>query len=133
MSRVAWSWYGAWTAVDYYTTVRLYGIYHEANPLVNALMAHGLTIDVALAVVGLAVTAVLALMYMSNIRVLKAAAVGAMWVRATPAVNNLTLIATGRSLIDYIIITLDIPPTWAVAIVTLIPVTIVTIAVARGL
>jgi len=129
MSRVAWAWYGAWTAVDYYTTVRLYGIYHEANPLVNALMAHGLTIDAALAVLGLAVTGLLAAMYASNVRVLRAAAVGAMWVRATPAANNLVLVATGRSLIDYLII-LNIPPAWAVAIVTLIP---VAMALARGL
>jgi len=130
MTRMAWAWYGAWTAVDYYTTVRLYGIYHEANPLVTWLMTWGLSIDTTLAVLVLAVTALLAAMYASNVRVLRAAAVGAMWVRATSAVSNLVLVATGRSLIDYIIITLNIPPAWAVAIVTLIP---VAIAVARGL
>jgi len=132
MSRLAWAWYGAWTLADYYTTVRLYGIYHEANPLVTWLMTWGLSIDTALAVLGLAVTGLLAAMYASNVRVLRVAAVGAMWVRATPAVNNLVLVVTGRSLIDYIIITLNIPPAWAVVIVTLIPVAIV-MALARGL
>jgi len=76
MSRVAWSWYGAWTLADYYTTTRLYGIYHEANPLVTWLMTWGLSIDTALAVLGLAVTALLAAMYASNIRALRAVARG---------------------------------------------------------
>jgi len=133
MIRMAWAWYGAWTLVDYYTTIKLYGIYHETNPLVNMLMAWGLPIDAALAAVGLAVTALLAAMCLSNIRILKMAAVGAMWVRATPAVNNLTLVATGRSLVDCIILALNMPPTWAATIVTLAPTAVVSIVLVRRL
>jgi len=132
MTRMAWAWYAAWTAVDYYTTTSLYGIYHEANPLVAWLVSRGLSIDAALAVLGMTVTALLAAMYVSNIRILKMAAIGTMWVRAVPGVNNVVLIATGRSLIDYLIMW-NIPPTWAAVIVTLIPVVAVVMALARRL
>jgi len=131
MTRLAWSWYATWTLVDYCTTTSLYGIYHEANPLVTWLVTRGLSIDAALAAAGLAATALIAAMYLSNVRILELAAIGVMWVRATPAVNNVVLIASGRSLIDYLII-LNIPPLWAVAIVTLIPTVAVAIALARG-
>jgi len=131
MTRLSWAWYSAWTAVDYYTTTSLYGLYGEANPLVAWLMARGLSIDAALAVLGVVVTALLAAMYLSNVRILKLAAIGAMWVRAVAPVNNLALIATGRSLIDYLIMW-NIPPTWAAVIVTLIPTAVVVAILARG-
>jgi len=133
MSRVAWAWYSVWTLVDYITTTALYGIYHEANPLAAWLVSRGVPIGAALAVLGLAVTALLAAMYIFGGRILRLAAIGAMWVRATPAVNNLVLVATGRSLVDSVILALNIPPTWAATIVTVAPATVVSIVLVRGL
>jgi len=131
MTRLAWSWYATWTLVDYYTTASLYGIYHEVNPLITWLVSMGLSIDAALAVLGIAMTALIAAMYIFGGRILRLAAIGVMWVRAIAAVNNIVLIASGRSLIDYLII-LNIPPLWAMVIVTLIPTVAVAIALARG-
>jgi len=128
-----WAWYVAWTVADVATTLYLaraapHG--GELNLLVSALAPH-VGFDAAVVVTALVATA--ALWLAARWRPLTArAAAAVMLSRPVAAVNNMAMIATGLSLVDYVALATGLGPRVAQILTAVTAASLSVVAVARG-
>jgi len=105
--RLLWAWFVAWSAADVATTLYFHhaGIGEELNIFTNALAAH---VGFDAAVVIITALSPLLVWPLCRSRYLRAAAFAVLATRFVAPLNNMVLIFSGLSIVDYISLALGI-------------------------